>query len=125
MFWLLTSSLIKSFTLFSSRFPKRNEFILVTRRVGDSVFVLNVLDVTFSSHIVPSPKPTPLIVGRSFKYLHEFLNECSSDQITPKIFISAKFGIRPKITLIISNSRVVRSEEHTSELQSRPHLVCR
>src|SRR6202043_122937 len=26
---------------------------------------------------------------------------------------------------IISQGRVTRSEEHTSELQSRPHLVCR
>src|SRR3989442_8239896 len=27
--------------------------------------------------------------------------------------------------LVRSNLRFVRSEEHTSELQSRPHLVCR
>src|SRR5690554_7250152 len=36
------------------------------------------------------------------------------------------FGLNlkhPKLTRAIEN--VVRSEEHTSELQSRPHLVCR
>src|SRR5947208_11689157 len=32
------------------------------------------------------------------------------------------FGISPKST---SNSLIVRSEEHTSELQSPDHLVCR
>src|SRR5690554_105869 len=30
----------------------------------------------------------------------------------------------PKTSVMVSN-RMPRSEEHTSELQSRPHLVCR
>src|SRR3989442_9071093 len=34
------------------------------------------------------------------------------------------FG-RSLITASISSLQIVRSEEHTSELQSRPHLVCR
>src|SRR5436305_11075329 len=33
--------------------------------------------------------------------------------------IAQRFGSKPPLTL------GVRSEEHTSELQSRPHLVCR
>src|SRR3989442_10372912 len=31
----------------------------------------------------------------------------------------------PDVALEMSKDALVRSEEHTSELQSRPHLVCR
>src|SRR5690554_7580925 len=31
----------------------------------------------------------------------------------------------PEMVLILGSSQPIRSEEHTSELQSRPHLVCR
>src|SRR3989442_8457526 len=35
-------------------------------------------------------------------------------------------GYAPKNTYVVRDAReVARSEEHTSELQSRPHLVCR
>src|SRR5690554_7050848 len=33
--------------------------------------------------------------------------------------------VRAKIDQYVSESQTLRSEEHTSELQSRPHLVCR
>src|SRR3989442_7570541 len=40
---------------------------------------------------------------------------------------AAEIAIHAKRTLIVSklSPRAFRSEEHTSELQSRPHLVCR
>src|SRR3989442_2624850 len=31
----------------------------------------------------------------------------------------------PRISIVLPATRSGRSEEHTSELQSRPHLVCR
>src|SRR5690554_7381811 len=34
-------------------------------------------------------------------------------------------AVRPGITSPTAAARQARSEEHTSELQSRPHLVCR
>src|SRR3989442_11689303 len=34
------------------------------------------------------------------------------------------FGVRLH-DLVVGDEEIVRSEEHTSELQSRPHLVCR
>src|SRR3989442_11296580 len=42
-------------------------------------------------------------------------------------FIVRSAGARPNNTPVTSEIRRVktRSEEHTSELQSRPHLVCR
>src|SRR5690554_7530477 len=43
---------------------------------------------------------------------------CSLEHFTPHIGALALDGRRPAI-------RQARSEEHTSELQSRPHLVCR
>src|SRR5690554_7075179 len=36
--------------------------------------------------------------------------------------VAGVFAIKPKFSTPV---RVIRSEEHTSELQSRPHLVCR
>src|SRR5690554_7640620 len=39
---------------------------------------------------------------------------------------SFKQGLYPSFKKLVSNSvELFRSEEHTSELQSRPHLVCR
>src|SRR5690554_7450390 len=39
--------------------------------------------------------------------------------------IVTKAGIHGRISEIADTTIIVRSEEHTSELQSRPHLVCR
>src|SRR5258708_19005197 len=49
----------------------------------------------------------------------------SAKQITPKEFRTARgsWGIRKSAAVIVSP--VFRSEEHTSELQSPDHLVCR
>src|SRR3989442_5381622 len=41
---------------------------------------------------------------------------------TTDLFNSVEFGTT---TISLSEVRIFRSEEHTSELQSRPHLVCR
>src|SRR3989442_7352232 len=34
-------------------------------------------------------------------------------------------GLRAGKSVDLGGRRIIRSEEHTSELQSRPHLVCR
>src|SRR5690554_7051037 len=61
------------------------------------------------------------------------------EQLLPLHAMSQKLLIRPVNTLLVFTGRrpgrlharpgltrlVARSEEHTSELQSRPHLVCR
>src|SRR5690554_7663573 len=41
------------------------------------------------------------------------------------LFISIALGKRNRLKSKRMIERVLRSEEHTSELQSRPHLVCR
>src|SRR3989442_15036759 len=40
-------------------------------------------------------------------------------------FLSAGLASSPVVETMASGLRFNRSEEHTSELQSRPHLVCR
>src|SRR5436305_14058568 len=40
-------------------------------------------------------------------------------------FLVRCFGLEGKFMIKCLQSRPKRSEEHTSELQSRPHLVCR
>src|SRR5215813_14587778 len=44
-------------------------------------------------------------------------------RLKPTIWL--EFGARPTIVTVTAPRLAVRSEEHTSELQSRPHLVCR
>src|SRR2546422_7298471 len=34
-------------------------------------------------------------------------------------------GKNPEAKIVLANPEIIRSEEHTSELQSRLHLVCR
>src|SRR6266498_59726 len=51
-----------------------------------------------------------------------------TDSNGQNIFWQATFAVRNSLIIsLIAGlvSRVIRSEEHTSELQSRPHLVCR
>src|SRR3989442_10833909 len=55
--------------------------------------------------------PLPLPGGGSMATVRDMLAKKGSDVIT----------IAPSETVL----RAARSEEHTSELQSRPHLVCR
>src|SRR5690554_7046901 len=40
-------------------------------------------------------------------------------------FIANQLILSPCFTYIPQSTSKIRSEEHTSELQSRPHLVCR
>src|SRR5439155_21165692 len=55
---------------------------------------------------------------------------CDSDVLdlgieSEKLESSLKYGWLVTVDSKIQNIRVARSEEHTSELQSRGHLVCR
>src|SRR5690554_2694186 len=52
----------------------------------------------------------------AYFYAHEDFVVAASERIA----IQTCFGVKDKITELEA-----RSEEHTSELQSRPHLVCR
>src|SRR5690554_7317947 len=58
----------------------------------------------------------------------QFKNACSISASVPSVFEGSfkpqcTFRLLPKYTGQVSPA--ARSEEHTSELQSRPHLVCR
>src|SRR6202043_4212575 len=65
-----------------------------------------------------------------------FFNDTATTEISPlslhdALPICADLGVHCCVHLVAPRrgrsigSRQVRSEEHTSELQSRPHLVCR
>src|SRR3989442_13996706 len=56
-----------------------------------------------------------LPISPSFNASHQTIGD-GSDHINP----ASLRGLGPDQVLVL-----VRSEEHTSELQSRPHLVCR
>src|SRR3712207_7357474 len=69
----------------------------------------------------PEPRPLPAAErydGPAFRVLRRYLRTWPA--CPPTVFIlSAEFG------LIHGEKRIPRSEEHTSELQSRQYLVCR
>src|SRR5690554_7263383 len=58
-------------------------------------------------------------------------NKLSTNELSVVDFIEIKYSILIKMQskIVVSTSLMTqlnsRSEEHTSELQSRPHLVCR
>src|SRR3989442_11763413 len=62
-------------------------------------------------------------------YLHTGRNSFENHEISiSRIFVPINFAsARSKGVELVLNMRQLdtRSEEHTSELQSRPHLVCR
>src|SRR3989442_14456217 len=41
------------------------------------------------------------------------------------LYIVSPHNLPTNVSTLIDQQRIFRSEEHTSELQSRPHLVCR
>src|SRR5690554_7556418 len=66
------------------------------------------------------------------EYLRSLLN-IDSDKKIPSATVADMKSVKTKsiektsntIALLYAHGNIVRSEEHTSELQSRPHLVCR
>src|SRR3989449_8552434 len=52
------------------------------------------------------------------------IEEIREPVIATKIFVPQEY-VGPVITLCTNKRGIQRSEEHTSELQSRLHLVCR
>src|SRR5436305_12062862 len=81
------------------------------------------------SDFLPSSTFSSSLSGHS-PDLHSFPTRRSSDLDTIAIAIHADVadagsGIRAGMVSCADAGPSVRSEEHTSELQSRPHLVCR
>src|SRR5690554_7194572 len=63
---------------------------------------------------------------RAKKYLQRALFKVYGKPIfSPKIITMNRWVQELSSLPIIEPTRALRSEEHTSELQSRPHLVCR
>src|SRR5690554_8227720 len=70
---------------------------------------------------------------RDHRDLHSFPTRCSSD-LTPDAWVEQALQHPEELLIDHVNCEkkaastalnLMRSEEHTSELQSRPHLVCR
>src|SRR3712207_7913941 len=64
---------------------------------------------------------------RSLNHSHPFVHSCAMDwsSWTPRERANLCFIVKDGRVLLIRKKRGLRSEEHTSELQSRQYLVCR
>src|SRR5690625_7467242 len=112
--------MIISYTLIISKFPLKKLFII------SSVFILyNLILVLFNDDVF-----TPLVnfVRVSLPIMFIFLAYVYINNANKLVmlFKSIIIGIFIySVNYIIANYFGLRSEEHTSELQSRGHLVCR
>src|SRR5690606_40102650 len=75
-------------------------------------------------HHLPRPKPELLIVARAAPPLKYSPWNCCPRGSTPTLRNSGP-TTRPSLHSSASSTNASRSEEHTSELQSRENLVCR
>src|SRR2546429_5513751 len=75
------------------------------------------LKVDVSGHVWESAAGGVWIISPEGRHLGTIL--------TPELVANVEFGDPDRKTLYIAARTSVRSEEHTSELQSRLHLVCR
>src|SRR3989442_15119402 len=83
--------------------------------------------------LVRAGRPLPELVGEIIRihapYTHVPYHQRLDDGVVKFVnndhcFLSSRVGL-PLASMIIVHELHDRSEEHTSELQSRPHLVCR
>src|SRR5436305_13826939 len=76
---------------------------------------------------LPPPQRSPLFPYTTLFRSHQ--RTSAAAQVKPPPIASSNTRsprlIRPSLIATSSASGIERSEEHTSELQSRPHLVCR
>src|SRR5690625_1954511 len=80
--------------------------------------------------LIFAPLDTPVAVSRWLKRIRPQLAMVAETEIWPELYIGSQ---KRAIPLVLVNARMtekalsgyLRSEEHTSELQSRGHLVCR
>src|SRR5690554_7700962 len=87
--------------------------------------VLEVFTVVGQIHFFWTPEKRQLLFNQAFKNLM-FLNivTCNVNRLAKKHWLHQCVEL-PAVKRSISMRHCYRSEEHTSELQSRPHLVCR
>src|SRR5439155_27193725 len=88
---------------------------------GDQTLVLSDRDVEATSAIAFLPKPAPpRVLDSTIRLAATRAKELSSAR---KDAESAKQALENR--KVIERAKGIRSEEHTSELQSRGHIVCR
>src|SRR3712207_8653287 len=69
------------------------------------------------------PYTTLFRSGKHILLIHTFKSKFEFARILEQLFFSAYY--EPRILFLICSVILERSEEHTSELQSRQYLVCR
>src|SRR5690554_1834623 len=76
---------------------------------------------------IATPHTTPLVWENTKEgILNQYENVCLQAELTPKdLRVASEYLIDDSFLKRLEHERLLRSEEHTSELQSRPHLVCR
>src|SRR3712207_8602564 len=70
----------------------------------------------------PAP-PRPATADRKYMICHIMMSHSSSS--APRVVVFGASGYTGRMTAEALVRRGLRSEEHTSELQSRQYLVCR
>src|SRR3989442_4997351 len=90
-------------------------FLMIRRPPRSTLFPYTTL---FRSQYITSLNPAPFLTGPSY---------AGSTDVTQifRIAPGETFGVMYGTRIVRSINQLYRSEEHTSELQSRPHLVCR
>src|SRR5271157_3365481 len=101
---------------------------------GESMlFPPSKVPVTVPSGCTRETSPPGYLTTVSYRLIHSLAALSCADSEAPKtssnhnliLFqTNASFSIRPGWPRVLA-TQALRSEEHTSELQSRPHLVCR
>src|SRR2546430_13139131 len=75
----------------------------------------------FRSYLTLSIRPFELVIHRKTKHARK-----TGSQIIPDVVEHLRLRNRRRIqTNVIDRLKVLRSEEHTSELQSQSNIVCR
>src|SRR5690554_7441096 len=86
----------------------------IDTKEGDEAEILSLLIENYENEHYPIDAPDPI---EAIKIRMEELNMRQKDLV-------GIIGGKSRVSEIL-NRKKKRSEEHTSELQSRPHLVCR
>src|SRR5690625_6472765 len=118
----LIRKLLQYFNIDFDKLPKRYKYLVIIGLIGIMLMLVSsIFSNKQNDSIIEEQKP-PLPVNENDLEDHEQIDKEEASTIIEQLEKDIENQL---VTMLEASDNLSRSEEHTSELQSRGHLVCR